>query len=281
MQQDYQLRRGLLHAISVSSLLAGLCSPTPSQAGPSIVLEPSTMARLGSVDERFQSYNIEMVEITGGNFWRPYSDSYQGLGSSVLNRIAPSIARYAYRKPINLANPRFRKLAAALGPAYLRVSGTWANATFFDDTGGDGMPSPAGFNGVLTRDQWKSVIEFTRAVDAKLVTSFATSPGTRDARGVWTVAQANKLIAYTRALGGQIAAAEFMDEPTSNDAANYGRDVSVFRSLLKRASPETIFPGPGDRVDSTRSKVKALGRIGSCVRRDFLSLLRRGLAALQ
>ena len=34
-------------------------------------LNPSTMPRTGSVDPRFQSYNVEMVEIIGGRFWKP------------------------------------------------------------------------------------------------------------------------------------------------------------------------------------------------------------------
>ena len=161
---------------------------------------------------------------------------------------------FAYRKPIDLTNPRLRMLAAALGPAYVRVSGTWANTTYFDDTGGNATSPPPGFKGVLTRKQWKSVVEFARAVDARLVTSFAISPGTRDARGVWTPAEASKLIAYTHAIGGSIAAAEFMNEPTlpamggapgGYDAASYGRDIALFRPFLKRASPDTIFLGPG------------------------------------
>jgi hypothetical protein len=40
-------------------------------------------------------------------------------------------ALYRQRPPIDLTNPRLRKLAAALGPAYVRVSGTWANTTYF------------------------------------------------------------------------------------------------------------------------------------------------------
>ena len=32
-------------------------------------LAPATMTRIGTVDERFQSYNIEMIEVTGGRFW--------------------------------------------------------------------------------------------------------------------------------------------------------------------------------------------------------------------
>src|ERR1700757_3708118 len=30
------------------------------------------MKYLGSVDERYQSYNVEMAEVVGGDFWRPY-----------------------------------------------------------------------------------------------------------------------------------------------------------------------------------------------------------------
>ena len=38
-----------------------------------VSLSPKTMSRIGTVDERFQSYNIEMVEVTGGRFWKPYN----------------------------------------------------------------------------------------------------------------------------------------------------------------------------------------------------------------
>jgi hypothetical protein len=30
------------------------------------------MKRMGSVDNRFESYNIEMCEVIGGDFWVPY-----------------------------------------------------------------------------------------------------------------------------------------------------------------------------------------------------------------
>ena len=43
-----------------------------SAAQNAIPLEPATMPALGTVDERFQSYNVEMIEITGGRFWAPY-----------------------------------------------------------------------------------------------------------------------------------------------------------------------------------------------------------------
>jgi hypothetical protein len=29
------------------------------------------MPHVGTVDERYQSYNVEMLEVTDGRFWRP------------------------------------------------------------------------------------------------------------------------------------------------------------------------------------------------------------------
>jgi hypothetical protein len=202
------------------------------------------MARIGAVDERFQSYNVEMVEVTGGRFWKPYgpitSDAHSDL--------------YEYRPPIDLTNSRLRRLAAALAPAYVRVSGTWANTTYFADS--DPAPSapPSGFNGVLTRQQWRGVVDFSQAVGAQIVTSFAVSPGTRDAAGVWAPDQARRFLAYSRSIGGTIAAAEFMNEPNlaemggapaGYDAAGYGRDFKVFHSFVKKNFPEIKVLGPG------------------------------------
>ncbi|WP_454626407.1 hypothetical protein [Bradyrhizobium cenepequi] len=258
------IRLDVVRAASISLALATLHWPVASVAGP--VVAPAAMARLGSIDARFQSYNIEMVEVTGGHFWRPYAERRKPSSKADGIPAGSDPAMYAYRKPIDLANPRLRKLAAALGPAYLRVSGTWANTTYFDDTDDSARSPPPGFNGVLTRRQWNGVIDFARAVDARLVTSFATSSGTRDAGGVWTPAQAEKLIAATRALGGNIAAAEFTNEPdlattggapAGYDAASFGRDIAAFAPFLKRASRETILLGPG--TVSTGGSDDALG----------------------
>jgi heparanase len=220
------------------------------------------MPRLGSVDERFQSYNIEMVEVTGGDFWRPYSESEKALSANSGGITSGTdLSLFAHRSPIDLKNPRLRELAAALGPAYLRVSGTWANATYFDDQSSKTPSPPPGFNTVLTREQWRDVISFARAVDARLVMSFATSPGTRDAHGVWTSAQANRLIATTHELGGKIAAAEFMNEPGGDDAAGFKRDISVFRPFLRQASPETLLLGPGTVGGSDANSVAAAKKL--------------------
>ncbi len=241
-----------MRAVSMAWMLASLCWSAASLAASA--LAPATMARIGSIDARFQSYNIEMVEVTGGRFWRPYKAGRDNPPSvsAVPHGMDPSL--YADRQPIDLTRPRLRRLAAALGPAYVRISCTWANTTYFDDAGQNLSSPPAGFRSVLTREQWRHVVAFAHAVDAELVTSFAIGAGTRDQRGVWTPAQANQLIAFTQAIGGHLAAAEFMNEPDlaaiggapdGYDAASFGRDIAVFTAFLKQASPQTLLLGPG------------------------------------
>ena len=98
------------------------------------------------------------------------------------------------------------------------------------------------------------MIDFARSVDARIVTSFGISTGTRDAAGSWKRDQANRLFDFTKSIGGTIAAAEFMNEPdlagiggapAGYDAAAYGRDFKIFDAFLKQASPQTIILGPG------------------------------------
>jgi len=228
---------------------------------PPTTVAPAHMPKIGTVDPRFVSYNVEMVEVTGGRFWKPYSadTAPTELAKAATPKASPTAGLdpnlFEYRPPIDLTNARLRNLAKALGPAYVRVSGSWANRTYFQDN--DNPPpkqAPAGFDDVLTRAQWKGVIEFSRAVGAQIVTSFATSPGTRDAGRVWTPTQAKAFLDYTKAVGGRIAAAEFMNEPTiavrqgapaGYDAAAFAKDMKVFGPFLRRQSPETLLLGPG------------------------------------
>ena len=222
-------------------------------------LAPAKMPRAGTIDERFQSFNVEMVEVTGGRFWKPFSKAADAPADLTKSPSAQPAgldpALFRYRPPIDLNDPRLRKLAAALGPAYMRVSGTWANSTWFQDSDSPAPATPPpGFNAVLTRPQWKGVVDFSHAVDARLVTSFAISPGSRDASGVWASEQARQFLAYTKSVGGSIAAAEFMNEPTfadmggapkGYDAAAYARDFAVFRSFVRQFAPGIVILGPG------------------------------------
>jgi hypothetical protein len=223
------------------------------------------MLKLGTVDSRFVSYNVEMVEVTGGRFWKPYKSiatapappapSASAQASQRNQQVGVDATRFQYRPPIDLTNPRLRKLAAALGPSFVRVSGSWANSTYFQDDDKPPSPkAPQGFGGVLTRAEWKGVVEFARAVNDQIVTSFAISPGVRDADGVWTPVQAKAFLDYTKSIGGSIAATEFMNEPTfpgpggapaGYDAASFARDAKLFEIFLRKESPQTIYLGPG------------------------------------
>ena len=165
------------------------------------------------------------------------------------------------RPPADLSNSRLRKLAAALGPAYLRTSGTWANMVYFHDADTPPPSSPPkGFQGVLTRRQWKGVVDFARAANAQLVASFTISDGVRDASGVWTPDQAQRLVTFTKTAGGDIAAAEFFNEPNlpsfggaprGYSAADYARDFAVFRAFAKEAVPGMHIVGPGSVGEGT------------------------------
>lgn len=254
---------GFYGSIAAALLLATASSATAADAP---VLGPSRMPSLGTVDQRFQSYNTEMVEITGGRFWKPYRSASDDKPPSPTGSNAPEgidAQLFQYRPPIDLANARLRMLAKALGPAYVRISGTWANTIFFADS--DRAPSrpPPGFKGILTRRQWLGVVGFAKSVDAKIVTSFAIGAGTRDGKGVWMPDQAQRLLGYTQAIGGNIAAAEFMNEPDlaaiggapdGYGAAAYGRDFKLFRSLMHRASPQTIILGPGAAGEDAKTE---------------------------
>jgi heparanase len=220
-------------------------------------ISPSTLPQLTTIDERFQSYNVEMAEVIGGDFWKPYAARKPKTATKPITtfKIGIDPAMFEKRVAIDLADARLRKLAAALGPAYVRVSGTWANSVFFQDTDArETGPTPSGYQSVLTRSQWAGVIAFTRAVDAKLVISFAISSGVRDAKGIWTPAQAQPLVAYTKSIGGTITAAELFNEPTiaasggapdGYNAATYARDEAAFRAFVQTSAPDMLIVGPG------------------------------------
>ncbi len=205
------------------------------------LLQLGHLPKLGTVDARYQGYNIEMVEVTGGRFWAPYG--------------GPADERYRQRPPIDLSDPKLIALAKALGPSLMRVSGTWANNTYLEADGEHLSAPPAGFVQVLTRAQWRNVVAFSKAVDAPIITSFAVSNGTRGADGVWTTDQAQRRLDLTREAGGSIYAAEFFNEanmpsaapemPKPYTAANYGAEFQIFRDWARRNAPEMKVLGVG------------------------------------
>lgn len=233
--------RALQGLFLVTTLVLAGCSDARIEP---IELRFEEFAAVGEVNPRFLGYNVEMVELTGGRFWAPYENG----------EAKPYDERFEYLPPIDLTNERILKLAAALGPSYVRFSGTWANATWFADTDSPNDQPPSGFDAVLTRQQWGRAVAFARDVDADIVVSMATSAGARDANGVWEPTNAQRLIDYTTHLGAAIAAAEFANEPNMTGliqppegytAADYRRDYRIFSTWLRQASPGTRQLAPG------------------------------------
>ena len=59
--------------ISLSACNSGDTNTAVSKTDSSaITINLKEMKHIGTVDERYQSYNIEMVEVVGGEFWKPY-----------------------------------------------------------------------------------------------------------------------------------------------------------------------------------------------------------------
>ena len=99
-------------AVTALGLAAG------DQAG-AATISPSTLPQLTTIDERFQSYNVEMAEVIGGNFWKPYAALKPKTVTEPTTtfEIGMDPAMFERRAAADLTNARLRKLAAALGPA--------------------------------------------------------------------------------------------------------------------------------------------------------------------
>ncbi len=280
-------------AMAFLGVAMGFTNPARAE---SVSVAPATLPVIATVDERYLSYNVEMAEIIGGKFWKPYDGSSQAahdpspapavpMSSGAGPQAGPDAPMFQARPPIDLANARLRKLAAALGPAYVRVSGTWANSVYFHNSDTPApTTAPSGFQGVLTRAEWRGGIDFAHAVNAQLVASFAISAGVRDAAGVWTPEQAHKLLAYTQSVGGDIAAAEFFNEPTMPEyggapagynAAAYARDFAVFRSFAQATAPDMRIAGPSAVGEAVLLPAMRPGALSVLKTADLLSAVPR------
>lgn len=211
-------------------------------------------------DLRQQSYNIEMTELTGGTFWKPYTN--EEIAGTVEFPVPESkedimklLMKLHVKMPeINLYETRIRTLAKALGPVIIRFSGSWATRTYYDLDGHTSGQVPEGFDFILTQKQWQGALDFAKAVGAEIMVSVANSYGVHEnGTGVWMPEQAELLWDYTEKQGMKIAYAEFMNEPNllsgmklpeGYGAAEFGRDHDLFAEWLKKNHPETMLVGP-------------------------------------
>ena len=220
-----------------------------------VKLDPTKAAALRSIDERLVSYNVEMTEVTGGTFWKAYSEA-QVDGTEefpVIKDWSNMGNLQQWYDPIDTKNPRLIKLAKELGKCWVRVSGTWANKTYYDFDGHCNGVVPDGFQNLLTRDQWLSLLDFVKAVDGKLLVSIANCSGIHAADEPMPFEQAELLFRTSKEYGVPIAAAEFTNEPNlialsglprGYTPADHARDHDLFGAWLKENYPECLFVGP-------------------------------------
>ena len=220
-----------------------------------VTLKASGLTALREMNPRLVSYNVEMTEVTGGTFWKAYSEA-QVDGTEEFPKILDWTNMgnlQQWYDPIDTKNPRLIKLARELGTAWIRVSGTWANKTYYDFDGHCNGVVPEGFQNLLTKDQWLSLLDFVKAVDGKLLVSIANCPGIHAADEPMPFEQADLLFKTSKEYGVPISAAEFTNEPNlialsglpkGYTAADHARDHDLFGAWLKENYPECLFVGP-------------------------------------
>src|SRR5258708_18128378 len=61
-------------AVMTGIAIGAVWAQSAASAGTTVRVNPAKMPKLSTVDSRFVSYNVEMVEVTGGRLLEPYSD---------------------------------------------------------------------------------------------------------------------------------------------------------------------------------------------------------------
>ncbi len=225
--------------------------------------------RIRDIDPRVMSYNIEMTEVTGGTFWKAYTPGQiagteEFTFSGDLTDFTSMADLMQYYPPINLYDEKLRKRAKELGPAWIRVSGSWATKTYYDFDGTTGGKAPEGYASVLTKEQWIGVLDFVKAVGGKLLISVSNCAGDHPNGGPLDLTQTKKIFTLSHEYGVDIDAAEFMNEPNmlamsgapqGYTAADYVRDQDIFNGWVRKNYPNCLIVGPCSLGEGGMAKV--------------------------
>ena len=242
------------------------------------------------------SYNVEMTEITGGTFWKAYTEG-QIAGTEQFPKLEGGFSNHTamaglmqYYPPINLYDKKLRAMAKELGPVWVRVSGTWATKTYYDFEGTTGGKAPEGYQSVLTKEQWLGVLDFCKFLGAKLLVSASNCQGDHKDGGPLDLTQIKKLFALTDSVGGTIDAFEFMNEPNmlqvsgaplGYDFPDYVRDQDIANAWVKENYPKCLIVGPCntgmvDEADGDSQMAKMGSGMGDMMKMGTVHDLMRG-----
>ena len=223
-----------------------------------IKLSAEGLKELRRVNPMLISYNVEMTEVTGGTFWRAYTEAQiDGAEEVPPPDFSKGIAAmHQCYDPIDTTNPRLIRLAKALGKCWIRVSGTWATKTYYDfDNEYPKGKAPEGYQNVLKREQWINLLNFVKAVGGRLKISLANCDGLHSADEPWVPTEAEKIFSLSKEMGVPIEAVEFVNEPNmlamtgfpkGYTAENFRRDQDIFHKWVRDNYPECLIVGPSD-----------------------------------
>ena len=218
-----------------------------------VKLNPEAVKEIRKINPALISYNVEMTEVSGGTFWKAYTpEQIAGKEEVPPPDFSKGLAgMHQWYDPIDTTNPRLIKLAKALGPVWVRVSGTWATKTYydFDNTGA----VPEGYQNRLTREQWINLLNFVKAVGGRLLISVANCEGLHSAGEPWNPAQAELIFKLSEEYGVPVSAVEFTNEPNMMEgtgfpkgytAVEFRRDQDIFHKWVRENYPDVIVVGP-------------------------------------
>lgn len=239
-------------------------------------LNTNNLPFIRTMDEYYVSYNIEMTEVTGGTFWKPYTDAQiAGLEEFPAITTTKGLSKnkdvMKYYPPIDLYNEKIRTLAKDLGKCWIRVSGSWSTKTYYDFDGHTNGAAPEGFQSILTKEQWQGVLDFAKEVHGKILISVANCVGIHTADEPWNPKQADIIFRFSKEYGCPIHAVEFVNEPNMLDRSSqpkgytpkdYARDQDIFVRWVRDNYPETLLVGPCTMGDGSVGNVLGLNGPG-------------------
>lgn len=235
------------------------------------------LVKLRNVDPMITSYNIEMTEVTGGTFWKPYTpEQVAGTEEYAIADVTNTSAMMQYYGPLNMYDERLRKMAKGIPSVWVRVSGSWATKTYYDFSDSEEVVRPEGYENVLTKKQWIGVLDYVKAMDGKLLISLANCEGNHHKDEPWNPEQTKMLLDFSKEYGVPVLAIEFVNEPNYIDITgypkgytveDYGKDFDFFAKWLRENYPEILIVGPSSatneqgihpRLDAPRRFFKAI-----------------------
>jgi len=218
----------------------------PADAAPATTTDPVSVKARGDratarVGPRYMSIAVDIDQVVGGEFWNPDGGP-------------PAEIPFP---PYDFDRPELLRLTRQMlhgRPAYLRLSGTGANKTYYDMSRDPVAEPPPGYERVLTREQWDGAMRFAERLGLKAWVGINTGPGPRDDQYRWLPGNAREFLRYNVRKDYPLAVAEYGNEPNlfgisgipaSYTADDYARDSIRFKKLLRDVAPDVKLVGPG------------------------------------